>query len=156
VKITANVLIGVAMVSLSLCPTAARSGARVFGSATLQIEVTGVRNSKGVVHVDLCREAEFLKDCPVQASAPALAGKTIVTISNVQPGTYAVQAFHDENHNGKVDRALFGIPKEGVGFSNDAPIRLGPPKWKDAQFQLGDDKGIAFKLRYFIGGGAKN
>lgn len=92
----------------------------------------------------------------MQASAPALAGKTIVTISNVQPGTYAVQAFHDENHNGKVDRALFGIPKEGVGFSNDAPIRLGPPKWKDAQFQLGDDKGIAFKLRYFIGGGAKN
>ena len=58
--------------------------------------------------------------------------------------------------NGKIDRALFGIPKEGVGFSNDAPIRLGPPKWKDAQFQLGDDKVITFKLRYFIGGGAKN
>ena len=40
-------------------------------------------------------------------------------------GRYAVQAFLDENGNGEVDRALFGIPKEGVGFSNDAKIRLG-------------------------------
>ncbi|OYY67349.1 MAG: hypothetical protein B7Y47_16905 [Sphingomonas sp. 28-63-12] len=149
-------MLGVAMISLTSCLTAARNGARPVGNATLQIEVTGVRNSKGVVHVDICREAEFLKDCPVQGSAPAVAGKTIVTVSNLLPGSYAVQAFHDENRNGKVDRALFGIPKEGVGFSNDAPIRLGPPKWSDAVFSLSDDKVISFKLRYFLGSGAKN
>ncbi len=124
-------------------------------TVTLQINVTGVRNAKGVVHVDICRQAEFLKNCPVQAKAVAVAGTTVVTVANLAPGTYAAQIFHDENNNTKVDRALFGIPKEGVGFSNDAPIRFAPPKWADAQFQLADDKTITLKLRYFMGGGAR-
>ncbi len=124
-------------------------------TVTLQISVTGVRNAKGVVHVDICRQAEFLKSCPVQAKAVAVAGTTVVTVANLSPGTYAAQVFHDENNNTKVDRALFGIPKEGVGFSNDAPIKLAPPKWGDAQFQLTDDKTITLKLRYFMGGGAR-
>lgn len=121
-------------------------------TVTLQITVTGVRNAKGVIHVDICRQAEFLKNCPVQTQAAAVAGTTIITIANLAPGTYAAQVFHDENNNTKVDRALFGIPKEGVGFSNDAPIRFAPPKWADAQFQLAADKTITLKLRYFIGG----
>ena len=67
-------------------------------------------------------------------------------------GHYAVQAFHDENANGKVDRALFGIPKEGIGFSNDAPIHLSPPKWADAVFAFdGGDQVIALKMRYMLG-----
>lgn len=124
-------------------------------TVTLQINVTGVRNAKGVVHVDICRQAEFLKSCPVQTRAVAVAGTTVVTVANLAPGTYAAQVFHDENNNKKVDRALFGIPKEGVGFSNDAPIRLAPPKWRDAHFELTDDTSITLKLRYFTGGGAR-
>lgn len=124
-------------------------------TVTLQITVTGVRNAKGFVHVDICRQAEFLKSCPVQTKAVAVAGTTVVTIANLSPGTYAAQVFHDENNNTKVDRALFGIPKEGVGFSNDAPIKLSPPKWGDAHFELTDDKAITLKLRYFMGGGAR-
>ncbi|WP_374139382.1 MULTISPECIES: DUF2141 domain-containing protein [unclassified Sphingomonas] len=126
------------------------------GSVTLQIEVTGVRNAKGVVHVDICRQAEFLKTCPVRTNVLAVAGKTVVTFADLAPGAYAAQVTHDENNNGKVDRALFGIPKEGVGFSNDAPIRFGPPKWKDAMFQLAGDKAITLKMRYFSGSGARN
>lgn len=130
--------------------------ARAAGdTVTLQIAVTGVRNAKGFVHVDICRQAEFLKSCPVQTKAVAVPGTTVVTVANLSPGTYAAQVFHDENNNTKVDRALFGIPKEGVGFSNDAPIRLAPPKWGDAHFELTDDKAITLKLRYFMGGGAR-
>lgn len=138
--------------ALSASMAIAHSAPLPMGSATLRIEVTGVRNARGTVHIDVCRQAEFLKDCPVHGEAHAVAGKTIVTVSNLLPGTYAVQAFHDENSNGKVDRALFGIPTEGVGFSNDAPIRFSPPKWAAAMFQLGDDKTITLKMRYFSGG----
>ena len=124
--------------------------------ATLTIDITGLRNARGVIHVDVCRQGEFLKKCAVVNEVKATAGTTVVRIATLPPGTYAVQATHDENSNGKVDRGLFGIPREGVGFSNDAPIRLGPPKWADAQFVLTTDKTISLKMRYFLGGGARN
>jgi uncharacterized protein (DUF2141 family) len=122
-------------------------------SGSLTVRITNVRNSTGDVHVDVCPEASFLKDdCAYAASAPAHIGTTIVTVHGLPPGQYAVQAFHDENRNHKVDRALFGIPKEGIGFSNDAPIHFGPPKWADARITLnGGNEATTLKMRYMLG-----
>ena len=73
-------------------------------------------------------------------------------IAGVPAGQYAAQAFHDENRNHDIDRAIFGIPKEGVGFSRDARIRFSPPKWDEAVFNhLPRTETIHFSLRYFIG-----
>jgi len=122
-------------------------------SGTLTIRVTNVRNAKGEVHVELCPRAKFLKDdCPFAGSAPAQIGTTVISVPGVPADDYAVQAFHDENRNRRVDRVLFGIPKEGVGFSNDAPIRMSPPKWEDAVVRFGGDQTIQLKMRYFLGG----
>lgn len=120
---------------------------------TLAVQVTDVRSAKGVVHVDLCPQAQFLKDgCSLSGQSPARVGTTTVLIANVPAGRYAAQAFHDENGNGRVDRALFGIPKEGVGFSRDAPIRMAPPKWDDARFDLAVGRqAITLKMRYMLG-----
>lgn len=119
---------------------------------TLHVVVDNVRGATGRVHVDLCSESQFLKDCTLVADAPARPGATIVTLAGVKPGRYAAQVYYDQNGNGKVDRALFGVPKEGVGFSNDAPIKLAPPKWGDAAFSYdGHETTIRLKLRYFIG-----
>jgi len=123
-------------------------------AGTLTVRVTNVRNDKGVVHLDVCREAHFLKeDCKWSGDAPAHPGETVVTVHDLPPGTYAVQAFHDENQNKKVDRALFGtIPKEGIGFSRDAPIHLSPPKWSDAEFAFdGEPMTITLRMRYMLG-----
>jgi uncharacterized protein (DUF2141 family) len=121
-------------------------------SGTLHIEISNVRNHTGRVHVDLCTQTQFLKDCPIAGDAPAKVGTTMVTITGLKPGHYGAQVFYDENGNGKVDRALFGIPKEGVGFSNDARIRWSPPKWDEAVFPYdGQERTIRLKLRYFIG-----
>lgn len=121
-------------------------------AATLTIEVDNVRNAHGHIHVDVCPQDHFLKeDCPYSGEAPARTGATLVHIGGVPPGQYAIQAFHDENDNHRVDRALFGIPKEGIGFSNDAPVGLGPPKWDAARFIVGDDAKLRLKMRYFLG-----
>lgn len=122
--------------------------------APLVVEVSNVRNARGRVHVDVCPESQFLTDdCTIVASAPAHPGVTRVTVPSLPAGTWAVQAFHDENGNGKTDRALFGIPKEGIGFSNDAPIKMSPPKWADARFTFagGAAQTIRLKMRYFLG-----
>jgi uncharacterized protein (DUF2141 family) len=132
-------------------PLLAAGGADTRG--VLTIDVGNVRTAKGVVHVDVCPEAKFLKDdCPWSANARAKLGETRVTVANLPAGRYAVQAFLDENSNGEVDRGWFGIPKEGVGFSNDAKIRFSPPKFAEAVFAFdGNARTIRFNLRYFTG-----
>ena len=43
------------------------------------------------------------------------------------------------------------MPKEGYGFSRDAKVRMGPPKFKDAVFEhTGEDQKITIKMRYFL------
>ncbi|CAN5306724.1 DUF2141 domain-containing protein [soil metagenome] len=119
----------------------------------LTIDVGNVRAAKGIVHVDVCPEALFLKeDCPWSGNAPARIGTTRVSVSGVPAGRYAAQAFFDENGNGKVDQMLFGIPKEGVGFSNDAKIVFSPPKFAAAAIAFdGKEQTIHLNLRYFTG-----
>ena len=101
---------------------------------TLTIQVENVRASKGRVHVDVCPEARFLKDgCPYSASAVARKGETIVVVPNVAPGRYAIQAYLDENSNGKLDMGMFGLPKEQFGFSRDFR-GMRAPKFEEAAF----------------------
>ena len=124
-------------------------------SGLLHVAVDNVRDHTGHVHVDLCTQAQFLKDCPISGNAPAHLGETMVTLVGLKPGRYAAQVFYDQNGNNKIDRALFGVPKEGVGFSNDARIKLAPPKWEEAVFDYdGQEKTIRLKLRYFMGPGS--
>jgi uncharacterized protein (DUF2141 family) len=121
-------------------------------AATLTIDVGNVRNARGHVHIEACPQDRFLKDdCPYSGETAAQAGVTSVVIRNLPPGRYALQATHDENDNHRVDRALFGIPREGVGFSNDARISLGPPKWADAMIVVTGDARLHLTMRYFLG-----
>jgi uncharacterized protein (DUF2141 family) len=118
-------------------------------AADLHIEITGVRNNQGNVLVALCGREDFLKPhCDIQASVPAYRGTVSMNLTNIPAGTYAVQAFHDENGNGVLDRTLLGIPKEGMGFSRNAPMRFGPPAFDDAAVNVDGDTDITFALRY--------
>ena len=121
--------------SLALLASAAHA-------AIVEVAVSGVRNTNGRVHVDLCTQATFLKgDCPYHGDAEARPGATVVTIAGVPPGAYAAQAFHDETGAGVVHQGLFGIPKEAIGFSNNAPLRVSGPAFDDAVFNV--DQGVA-------------
>ncbi len=133
----------------------------IFGLATastahagaLNVAVENNRSGKGVVRIDVCRETEFLTDrCAWHAHAPARLGTTMVTVTGLPAGHYAVQAYLDENDNDKFDQGLFGMPKEGIGFSNNARIGLSAPKFTAAQFAFdGEARTIAIRLRYFLG-----
>jgi uncharacterized protein (DUF2141 family) len=114
------------------------------------VVVTGVRNAQGQVRVAICSRDRFLQpECQHVDQAPARTGEVTVRIQNVPPGTWAAQAFHDEDGDGKIGTNLLGLPTEGLGFSNDARFRFGPPSFDDAAFQLGRTDGrIRFKLRY--------
>lgn len=56
--------------------------------------------------------------------------------SGIAPATYAISVFHDENSDGKLATNFIGIPREGVGASNNAKGRFGPPKFDAAAFRF--------------------
>ena len=68
--------------------------------------------------------------------------------SNIPNGNYAIAVFHDKNKNGKHDKNFFGIPKEGYGFSNNAPSTFGPPNFEKAAFNIGGNYAVNIKIKY--------
>ena len=103
-------------------------------SAELSVSVSGISNDRGHVLIDVCSQAEFLGPrCGYHGRAPAKPGTVIVKVGSVSPGSYAIQAYHDENDNLTVDRNFLGLPNEAIGFSNNAPMRFGPPHFEDAE-----------------------
>ena len=65
----------------------------------------------------------------------------------VEQGTYGIKIFIDKNNNNKFDFNIIGIPKEQYGFSNDASALLGPPDFKNASFDVVNDKTIFIKMK---------
>ena len=63
-----------------------------------------------------------------------------IVFIDVPYGTYAVSVWHDQNDNQKMEKNLIGIPKEGLGVSNDAKGKMGPPKFADAKFEIKQEK----------------
>jgi len=122
------------LVSLAQCV----AQAALPQGGVIDAEVVGLRNNKGQVFCALYASAEgFPKDSQkaIQRDRSSISEKKAsCDFSGIEPGTYAVSVFHDENSNGKLDTNFLGIPREGVGASNDAKGHMGPPKFAAAQF----------------------
>lgn len=106
-------------------------------AARVTVTVDGIRSADGAIMVGLFDgpatfPGKFLKGQSVAARTPSVT----VIFENVEPGRYAMSAFHDLNGNGKLDTAAFGIPKEPFGFSRDASAVMGPPTFADAAFDI--------------------
>lgn len=124
-------------------------------SGEVVIDVTNLRSAKGVVLACMTTNPKIFPKCrkdpnSYSAKVPASsAGK--LRFKGVKPGRYAIALLHDENSNGKADRALSMIPKEGFGFSRDAKVRMGPPSFKSAAFNYeGTGAKLTIKMRYML------
>lgn len=119
------------------------------------ITVMDVRSSKGVIRACMTTREDIFPKCIKDPSAhrtvvPA-SGKVEIRFTGVKPGNYAIALLHDENNNGKADRTMGMMPKEGYGFSRDAPVKMAPPKFTDAVFTQGEGTSrMTIKMRYFL------
>ena len=117
-------------------------------AADLTVRIGNLRSAEGQLLVAVCEEAQFTKPgCAYTGQAAASGG--VVTVRDVPPGTYAIQAIHDENGNGTLDRRLMFLPLEGIGFSRNAPMRRGPPRFADAALEIQGDGVVSFDMAYF-------
>lgn len=141
-----------ALAALGLAATLAASPAL---AGEVVITVTDLRSTKGVVRACMSKRADVFPKCnkdPAALRVVVPAGeKVVLRFTGVHPGDYAVALLHDENDNGKADRSMGMMPKEGYGFSRDAPVKMAPPKFRDAVFTQGEGTSrLTIKMRYFL------
>ena len=110
----------------------------------VHVEINGLHSNKGQVMCALFSSAAgYPKDYTkaiARAKSEIAGGRAVCEFPAVSPGTYAVATFHDENSNGKLDTKFIGIPREGVGASNNAKGHFGPPKFDAAAFRFSGGK----------------
>lgn len=129
--------------AILLAPAAAWAG-------DLIVKIDHIRNDQGAILAALYdTEASFMKQPLARATfkVKATPGEVLYVFHDLAPGKYALAVFHDENDNGQLDKGLFGIPKEGYGFSNSTAA--GPPKFNQAAFTFdGTPQSITITLHY--------
>ncbi|MFC4623955.1 DUF2141 domain-containing protein [Daeguia caeni] len=121
-------------------------------AASLDLNITNLRNDKGVVRCGLFNSRQSFGKPGQQVAtdnATIQGGGAKCHFDNVAPGTYAVAVFHAENNENTLSYGLFGKPKEGVGFSNNPSITFGAPSFDDAAFQMGtQNKSMQIRIQY--------
>ena len=94
----------------------------------IHVDIDGLRSDRGRVLCSLFPSAADFPKKAVRAVAHAkseiLGRHATCEFQGVQPGTYAVSVFDDENSNGQLDTNFMGIPREGVGASNNTKGRF--------------------------------
>ena len=124
-------------------------------AGSITITVTDLRNTEGVVRACITAVENAFPRCnrdPNAQSKVVNAADTVtIRFDNVEPGEYAIALLHDENEDGKANRVLGMAPREGFGFSRDAPVRMAPPKWDDAVISVGTaSQRLTIKMRYIL------
>lgn len=120
----------------------------------VDVKIEGLRSTKGIIRACLTRDPRHFPKCeddPAarRASIPA-ATATHFSFANLAPGDYALLILHDENSNGRVDKAL-GIPREGVGFSRNPRLFMGPPSFEAVRFTVGQGPVTQMiHMKYFL------
>jgi uncharacterized protein (DUF2141 family) len=108
-------------------------------AATLVVHVEGLSPKGGTLRLGLYDEARYPDDdsAPVaSADVKAEMGDNVITLTNIPPGTYAIQSFQDINSNNKMDTSWFGLPLEPFGFSRDAQPRFSKPRFSAVKFDV--------------------
>ncbi|MDZ8065426.1 MAG: DUF2141 domain-containing protein [Nostoc sp. DedQUE08] len=120
----------------------------------LTVEIDGLKNEQGQVCASIFASSEGFPsdgDRGLQKQCTKITENPLpLTFNNLKAGSYAVAVFHDQNNDRTLNTNLFGIPREGFGFSSNPEIRTRAPKFNEAAFLVaGPDTSIHIQLKYF-------
>ena len=116
------------------------AGAQEPAVGDLVVRVEGLEVQTGTLKLTLFDDAEAYpkrSEAAVRRIDIPVRGEAVdAKFVGVPFGTYAVSVHHDENGNEELDTTFLGIPREGLGASNDATGFMGPPKFDAAAFSI--------------------
>ena len=114
----------------------------IRGDISLEMEINNLESNKGPIYIRILDENE---NPAIVGTSPVINYSSEISFDSISAGKYAIQFFHDENENQKMDFNLIGIPKEKFGSSNDVKPIFGPPKFEKMLFEIYQDKKIVMK-----------
>ena len=126
------------MIVAALAAGVATGLAGQAAAADLKVRVEGVEDTSGTFHVAVFDADGWAENEAVAGSIVAVEEGTELTISGLAPGAYGIKLYQDVDDNGELNLGMWGIPSEPYGFSNDASARMGPPRFRQARFELTD------------------
>ncbi len=120
-------------------------------SQSLTITVPNIFPLKGEIQVSVYDNGEsFLKENKeyriYRFKVKETKGKFV--INDLSEGKYALIIYHDENNNKEMDKSIFGLPKEGYGFSKNFKPGLSRPDFEDCCIELNKNVETEIKLMY--------
>ena len=110
------------------------------GGPRLKLHISGVSPNAGPVRVAVFTSQDTFpqhETASLKSVVASTGSEVAVELENVPPPPIAIAVYQDSNSDGELNRAVFGIPTEPYGFSNDARGQMGPPSFSDAQLPAG-------------------
>ena len=113
-----------------------------LSAGEIRIQISNIEEKRGTIHYGVYNNPKLFPD----ENGKILGGFEEVSkviedgllIDDLEESNYAIAIFHDKNSNDEFD-TFFSIPKEKFGFSNNARVFLGPPKFEDASIFVGQN-----------------
>lgn len=125
-----------------------QSAAQLLFAQNLTIEVCDIEKVEGHLYVAIYNSEETFMKKPLTAFRIDVKDTSLsIPCQGLPTGTYAISLFQDENGNGKLDTAVFGIPTEKYGFSNDAQGVMGLPSYDKCSFTFSGDTTLVIHLK---------
>jgi|688.fasta_scaffold940524_2 uncharacterized protein (DUF2141 family) len=124
----------------------------IANAIDITINVQGIRNKNGkIAALVFSNQNGFPSEVAkalAQARIDAVTGNATISLKNVPAGKIAITILHDENNNGKMDKNIVGIPKEGVAMTGK-PLGNRPPKFDEAVIECTANKTLTLTLKYW-------
>ena len=120
---------------------------------TTHVTISGIRSGNGQILLNVFKDNEtYDKEKPVKTflfdKKGLVDGKLIVPCP-LDPGVYGLTIVDDENSNGKIDKNIMGMPKEGFGFSNFFMEKMKKPAFDDFKVNLNSANTLVeIKVKY--------
>lgn len=115
----------------------------------ITVQITGFESKQGncfVILFDDSKPFDVQNKGIMQVKKAITKDKTCTVIFKHLPrGNYAIIAFHDKSNDGVLNTNLLGLPKEGVGNSNN---HKGKPSFNRSKFILQGNKLVKIEIKY--------
>ncbi len=106
----------------------------------LTVTITNIKNTQGksIRLAVFNSKGNFPNDKSVKEVELKATTSTIKFEVELHFGEYAIAVFHDVNSNEKLDKNMFGVPKEPYGFSQNFKPKFSAPVFNDCKFTFNE------------------
>jgi len=119
----------------------------------ITIEFLGIKTEKGTLRMGLFKSKDtFEKEEPFEffiVKKTGIKNGSLTQSFQFPKGEYAISVWDDANDNGKMDKTIVGIPKEGYGFGDFVHKSFSKPRYDDFKMKVSEkNQKVRVQFRY--------